>query len=141
MSKKTLSKTENSPREEPFIFMRKSPEAQVAIAMTPKPWTKRDDVEKIAIRRRLLAEFNAGHNAKQAAENVCDIFGEDTLKHVTCQRWFQKFRKGNTALSDGSMGGLFFEWADPTPTFENMFRQAELLEKNVMKAYNAKKNK
>lgn len=52
---------------------------------------------------------------------------------------FQKFRKGDTNSIDRTMRYIFLNWEDPTPTFDNLRKEGELLEKNVMRAYNAKK--
>jgi histone-lysine N-methyltransferase SETMAR len=48
----------------------------------------------------MLYEFNSGKDATTATQNICAAYGEGALNVRTCQRWFTKFRSGETSLED-----------------------------------------
>ena len=52
------------------------------------------------IRVLLLHEFRLGHNATEAANNICSTMGEDVLSTRTAQHWFNRFKNGNLELDD-----------------------------------------
>jgi len=31
---------------------------------------------------------------------ICAAYGKNTVSHITCKRWYQKFRQGNFSLED-----------------------------------------
>ncbi|KAI1701307.1 histone-lysine N-methyltransferase SETMAR-like [Ditylenchus destructor] len=116
----------------------KVPEAVVA-AMTAKPFQDRTLVEQLAVRYRMLVEFRAGHSAKKATENICDIFGENTINYQTCARWFQKFRAGKTDLVDKNTGVWVHSQSQANQLFRDWKREARALHTQVMKVYIANK--
>ena len=52
------------------------------------------------IRVLSLHEFRLGHNATEAAHNICSTMGEDVLSIRTAQHWFNRFKNGNLELDD-----------------------------------------
>ncbi|XP_035739241.1 histone-lysine N-methyltransferase SETMAR-like [Vespa mandarinia] len=52
------------------------------------------------IRHCMLYEFQLGRKANEAAKNICNALGQDTVGVRKCQRWFKKFREGNFSLND-----------------------------------------
>ena len=55
---------------------------------------------KVHIRHCILFQFNLGNKATDATKNICEAYGKDALDIRKCQRWFKKFRSGNTSLED-----------------------------------------
>ena len=53
----------------------------------------------------MLLEFRKANNATTAAKNIQDIYGEESINVRKCQRWFRKFRAGDTSLIDDSRPG------------------------------------
>jgi hypothetical protein len=51
-------------------------------------------------RRLLLYGFNRGSKAAGAAQNICAIYGEDSIAERTAQKWFACFKQGNFDASD-----------------------------------------
>ena len=47
--------------------------------------------EKMVIRKILLYEFQLGHSAKEAFENICKTKGGDAVKYRNAYLWFSKF--------------------------------------------------
>ncbi len=47
-----------------------------------------------------LYEFKLDHKATEACTNINSAFGKGTVKVRTVQRWFDKFRCGNTSLKE-----------------------------------------
>ena len=45
-------------------------------------------------------EYKLGRNAAQTARNINIVWGEGSVNESTVQRWYQKFRSGNTSLED-----------------------------------------
>jgi hypothetical protein len=48
----------------------------------------------------LLHEFRLGHEATEAANNICSTMGKDVLSIRTAQHWFNRFKNGNFELDD-----------------------------------------
>jgi hypothetical protein len=51
-------------------------------------------------RHLLLYEFNRGSKAAEAARNICDVYGEDSIAKRTAQNGFARFKQGNFDMSD-----------------------------------------
>ena len=49
-------------------------------------------------------EFKLGRIAAQTARNINEVWGQGSVNECTVQRWFQKFRAGNTSLEDEPHG-------------------------------------
>ncbi|KAK6757959.1 hypothetical protein RB195_015650 [Necator americanus] len=49
-------------------------------------------------------EFKVGRTAAQTARNINEVWGQGSVNGCTVQRWFQKFRAGNTSLEDEQHG-------------------------------------
>jgi len=39
-------------------------------------------------------------NAAEATAMICATYGENTISHTTCKRWYQKFRQEDFSLED-----------------------------------------
>ena len=48
----------------------------------------------------MLHEFKLGHNAAETHRNIIKAWGSDTTSERTVQRWFDKFRSGDTSLEE-----------------------------------------
>ena len=57
-------------------------------------------MSKRDFRNIFFYEFKLGRNAAQTARNINEIWGEGSVNECTVQRWYQKFRSGNTSLDD-----------------------------------------
>ncbi|EFN81607.1 Histone-lysine N-methyltransferase SETMAR, partial [Harpegnathos saltator] len=44
--------------------------------------------------------FDKGANVAQAREEICAVYGQDTLSKATAKRWFSRFRSGNFDVQD-----------------------------------------
>jgi hypothetical protein len=56
-------------------------------------------------RHLLLYEFNRGSKATEAAQNICAVYGEDSVAERTAQKWFASFKQGNFDMSDTPRSG------------------------------------
>lgn len=56
------------------------------------------------LRSILLYEFKLGSNATETARNINIAFGDGTVNIRTVQRWFTKFRSGDTDLRNEARG-------------------------------------
>ena len=56
-------------------------------------------------RHILLFLFNRGVNAVDAAQEICDVYGEDAMPKRTAQYWFSKFKNGIFVLKDATRSG------------------------------------
>lgn len=63
------------------------------------------DTEKLHIRHCILFAFNRGLSGAAAAKEICDVYGEDSTTKSTCDRWYTKFRSGDTSLTDQPRDG------------------------------------
>nr|CDJ89748.1 transposase [Haemonchus contortus] len=57
-------------------------------------------------------QFKLGRTAAQTARNINEVWGQGSVNECTVQRWFQKFRAGNTTLEDEPHGSRL-------PTLDN----------------------
>jgi hypothetical protein len=53
----------------------------------------------------LLYEFNRGSKAEEAAQNICAVYGEESIAEKTAQEWFSRFKQGNFDMCDTSSSG------------------------------------
>jgi DNA modification methylase len=54
---------------------------------------------------RHLYEFNRGSKAEEAARNICAVYGEDSIAERTAQEWLERFKQGNSDMSDTPRSG------------------------------------
>ncbi|ETN76842.1 hypothetical protein NECAME_11390 [Necator americanus] len=52
------------------------------------------------IRHVLLYEFQSGHSAAEAHQNLSQIFGTEVPFELSVRAWFQRFKTGNKKLED-----------------------------------------
>lgn len=57
-------------------------------------------MSKHDFRNIFFYEFRLGTNAAETARKINEVYGERTINECTVQRWYQKFRSGNTSLDD-----------------------------------------
>lgn len=57
------------------------------------------------IRTCLLYEYKLKKNASEAARNICQAWGKDSVSKRDAQRWFKRFRSGDTSLEDKCRSG------------------------------------
>ncbi|XP_018376647.1 PREDICTED: histone-lysine N-methyltransferase SETMAR-like [Trachymyrmex cornetzi] len=57
----------------------------------------------------LLYYFKKGKRAAEAHRKMCGVYGDDALTEHAAQKWFAKFRSGDTSLEDGSRSGRLTE--------------------------------
>lgn len=57
------------------------------------------------IRHILLFFYEKGENAAQARQNICAVYGEDTLSKSAARKWFARFRSGNLEVKDAPRTG------------------------------------
>lgn len=76
------------------------------------------DKQNRLIRELLLYEYQLGHNAAEAARNICQAKGEHAVSHVTAKRWFKKFKTGIGDLDDHPHTGR------PTTVDPELLKQA-----------------
>ncbi|GFW29531.1 hypothetical protein TNCV_4491441 [Trichonephila clavipes] len=50
----------------------------------------------------MLFEFRKEKYAMEAKRTLCDVFGEEAVRAVTCQRWLAKFHSGDFSLKEES---------------------------------------
>ncbi|KAI6195536.1 Histone-lysine N-methyltransferase SETMAR-like protein [Aphelenchoides fujianensis] len=56
--------------------------------------------DRMRVRSVMLAEFERGANEERAFARVCLEFGPKAITRKTLEKWFEKFRKGDTSLAD-----------------------------------------
>jgi [histone H3]-lysine36 N-dimethyltransferase SETMAR len=64
------------------------------------------------IRHVIFYEYSRGTSAAKAAQNIKAVYGEDSISQITCQRWFARFRSGDTNLEDAPRSGKPSEFDD-----------------------------
>ncbi|KAI1698864.1 histone-lysine N-methyltransferase SETMAR [Ditylenchus destructor] len=57
------------------------------------------------IRELLKFEFELGHSAKQAMDNINRGKGAGTVAYSTAKEWYSKFRSGNLPIEDNPRSG------------------------------------
>ncbi|KAI1690613.1 histone-lysine N-methyltransferase SETMAR [Ditylenchus destructor] len=57
------------------------------------------------IRELLKFEFELGHSAKQAMNNINRAKGAGTVAYSTAKEWYSKFRSGNLTIEDNLKSG------------------------------------
>ncbi|KAI1696346.1 histone-lysine N-methyltransferase SETMAR [Ditylenchus destructor] len=57
------------------------------------------------IRELLKYEYELGHNAKQAMDNINRAKGAGTVAYSTAKEWYSKFRSGNLTIEDNPRSG------------------------------------
>lgn len=60
---------------------------------------------KVHFRHILLYYFKKGKRAAEAHRKICGVYGDDALTERAAQKWFAKFRSGDTSLEDGPRSG------------------------------------
>lgn len=60
---------------------------------------------KIYYRCLLLFYFRKGKKAAYAHRKLTDVYGEDAISERACQKWFSRFRDGDTTLEDEERSG------------------------------------
>lgn len=70
------------------------------------------EMPKDHIRHVLLYEYNKHENATTATKNICEVYGKSIISVSQSQRWFKKFRSGNTNLQDEGRSGRPMELDD-----------------------------
>ncbi|KAI6229721.1 Histone-lysine N-methyltransferase SETMAR [Aphelenchoides fujianensis] len=56
--------------------------------------------DRMRVRSLMLAEFQRGADEERAFARVCLEFGPKVVTQKTLEKWFEKFRKGDTSLAD-----------------------------------------
>ena len=51
--------------------------------------------KQASIRERLRYEFELGHSAAAATENICDALGPKAVSNATACRWHKRFQEGD----------------------------------------------
>ncbi|KAI1715023.1 histone-lysine N-methyltransferase SETMAR [Ditylenchus destructor] len=57
------------------------------------------------IRELLKFEFELGHSAKEAMDNINRAKGAGTVSRTTAYEWFSKFKSGNMTIEDNPRSG------------------------------------
>jgi len=57
------------------------------------------------IRNCLLYEYQLGHSASKAEQNICLAIGPGVVSNATAWRWFDRFRNGDYSLQDDPKSG------------------------------------
>lgn len=57
------------------------------------------------IRTILQFYFDKGSNASEAHQEICAVYGDNTLSKATAKRWFSHFRSGNFHVADAPRSG------------------------------------
>ena len=64
-----------------------------------------DKMHKCIYRHHLLFKFNRHGTAVNAAHEICEVYGENTISDRAAQKWFAKFRNDNFDLNDAPSAG------------------------------------
>ena len=57
------------------------------------------------IRICLLYEYKLKRNASEAARSICQAWGTNAISKRYAQRWYKRFRSGDTSLQDEDRSG------------------------------------
>ncbi|KAL6268040.1 hypothetical protein P5V15_001122 [Pogonomyrmex californicus] len=57
-------------------------------------------ITKEHIRFSIHFAFHLKKNAAEATAMICAAYGENTVSHTTCKRWYQKFRQRDFSPED-----------------------------------------
>lgn len=60
---------------------------------------------KLFFRCLLLFYFRKGKKAAYAHRKIADVYGEEAISERVCQKWFSRFRDGDTTLKDEDRSG------------------------------------
>lgn len=74
------------------------------------------------VRHCILYEFQIGNNSRVTARNICNVLGDNIVSKSSCDRWFKRFRSGDTSLEDKPRSGR--------PVKCNLMLLQELVEDN-----------
>lgn len=55
---------------------------------------------RVTIRERLLNEYQLGHSATEARQNICAAVGDEVIQRSTVFKCFKRFPKGNVETED-----------------------------------------
>ena len=58
----------------------------------------------------MLYEFKLGHNAVEAAKNICGAKNEGVVDHRTVTRWFKKICSGYKNFDNQARSGKHLTW-------------------------------
>uniref|UniRef100_A0A7I4XXI0 HTH_48 domain-containing protein n=1 Tax=Haemonchus contortus TaxID=6289 RepID=A0A7I4XXI0_HAECO len=67
-------------------------------------WGRAVQMSSRDFRQIYFYEFKLGGTAAQTARNIIEVWGQGSVNECTVQRWFQKFRAGNTSIEDEPHG-------------------------------------
>jgi len=62
-------------------------------------------ITKEHIRFSIHFAFHLKKNTAEATAMICAAYEENAVSHITCKRWYQKFRHGNFSLEDEPRAG------------------------------------
>jgi len=57
-------------------------------------------ITKEHIRFSIHFVFHLKKNVAEATAMICAAYGENAISHITCRRWYKKFRQGDFNLED-----------------------------------------
>lgn len=63
------------------------------------------DNKNCHIQHCILYAYHRGLSGADAAREICGTYGEGSTTESTCNRWFAKFRSGDTSLLDQARSG------------------------------------
>jgi len=62
-------------------------------------------ITKERIRFSIQFKFHLKKNAAEVTAMICAAYGENSVSHTTCKRWYQKFRQRDISLQDEPRAG------------------------------------
>lgn len=57
------------------------------------------------LRLLILYEYNLGHTATEAKQNICSAMGNNVISYKTVVSWFKQFKQGNYSIDDAPHPG------------------------------------